>query len=170
LLDTEKPVPGVTSGKIDPRLRNLGIIHKVGGGTLQPEKGELDVTAGWGHGGKGGVCMPGRGRSEEKTVKDAEQVALFGEKSLDVHLNDAAYWANVPTPVWEYTIGGYQVIKKWLSYREKMMLGRGLTMEEAEYVTEMVRRIAALLLLAPELDANYEAVKGDTWEWKSGKN
>ncbi|MBN1475290.1 hypothetical protein JXA47_00905, partial [Candidatus Sumerlaeota bacterium] len=62
-------------------------------------------------------------------------------------------------------IGGYQVIKKWLSYREKAMLGRGLTMEEAEYVTEMVRRIAALIALQADLDRNYQAVKADTWPW-----
>jgi hypothetical protein len=28
-------------------------------------------------------------------------------------------WRNIPTKVWGYHIGGYQVIKKWLSYREK---------------------------------------------------
>ncbi|MCU0914367.1 MAG: hypothetical protein MUC88_07390 [Planctomycetes bacterium] len=67
----------------------------------------------------------------------------------------------------EYHIGGYQVIKKWLSYREKAILGRGLRVEEAEYVTEMARRIAALILMQPELDANYEAVKADTWPWPS---
>jgi len=36
---------------------------------------------------------------------------------------------------------------------------------QAEYVTEMARRIAALVLMQPELDANYEAVKADTWPW-----
>ena len=76
-----------------------------------------------------------------------------------------AYWENVPPAVWDYTIGGYQVVKKWLSYRERRMLGRGLKMEEAEYVTEMVRRIAALILLQPQLNANYEAIKADTWAW-----
>jgi hypothetical protein len=30
----------------------------------------------------------------------------------------------------------------------------------------MVRRIAALVLMQPELDANYKRVKGDVWEWK----
>ena len=45
------------------------------------------------------------------------------------------------------------------------MLGRGLKMEEAQYVTEMVRRIAALILLQPDLDKNYESVKADTWPW-----
>ena len=34
-------------------------------------------------------------------------------------LNESAYWRNVPEKVWDYTIGGYQVIKKWLSYREQ---------------------------------------------------
>ena len=85
--------------------------------------------------------------------------------SYDVYLNDHAYWANVPEAVWEYTIGGYQVIKKWLSYREKGLLGRGLTIEEVEYVTQMARRLAALVLLRPELDANYRMVAGDWWVW-----
>jgi hypothetical protein len=29
----------------------------------------------------------------------------------------------VPSRVWAYTLGGYQVIKKWLSYREHDVLG-----------------------------------------------
>ena len=53
--------------------------------------------------------------------------------------------------------------KKWLSYREHELLGRALTVEEARYVTEVARRITAILLLGPALDANYEAVKGATW-------
>jgi hypothetical protein len=106
-----------------------------------------------------------RKKDEERRTKDEKRNSPLGETTLDVYLNDTAYWSNVPQAVWAYTIGGYQVIKKWLSYREKAMLGRGLKMEEAEYVTEMVRRIAALILLQPDLDANYEAVKADTWPW-----
>jgi len=45
------------------------------------------------------------------------------------------------------------------------MLGRGLRIEEAEYVTEMVRCLAGLILLQGELDANYKAVKDNTWAW-----
>jgi hypothetical protein len=71
----------------------------------------------------------------------------------------------VPKRVWTYTIGGYQVIKKWLSYRERPLLGRDLTPEEARYVTQMACRIAAVLLLEPALDSNYERVKADTWDW-----
>jgi hypothetical protein len=55
--------------------------------------------------------------------------------------------------------GAYQVIKKWLSYRKEKLLGRPLSLEEARYVSALVRRIAAILLLQPALDANYLAVK-----------
>ncbi|PYV30415.1 MAG: hypothetical protein DMG22_20415, partial [Acidobacteria bacterium] len=60
---------------------------------------------------------------------------------------------------------GYQVIKKWLSYRERKLLGRALTKGEVRYVGEMARRIAAMLLLEPALDENYMKVKGSTYTW-----
>ncbi|MCX5769391.1 MAG: N-6 DNA methylase [Candidatus Hydrogenedentes bacterium] len=165
LLDTEKPVDGVMCGKIDPRLKSIAVVSKLGGGALDPAQGHLDMTVGWGHGGTVGACMPGRGRCEVRKQTDEGLRKAFGEKTLDVYLNDTAYWANVPEAIWEYHIGGYQIIKKWLSYREKPLLGRGLKLEEAEYATEMARRIAALILLQTDLDANYEAVKADTWPW-----
>ena len=41
---------------------------------------------------------------------------------------------SVASRVWDYTIGGYQVIKKWLSYREHKLLGRPPTTDEAREV------------------------------------
>ena len=55
-----------------------------------------------------------------------------------MYLNEAAFWSNIPSRVWEYTIGGYQVIKKWLSYREDNLLGRAITPDEA--AAELVRQ------------------------------
>jgi hypothetical protein len=183
LLDIEKPVSGVSPGRIPPLLRAIGAIRKAGGGELDPARGDLDLTAGWGHAGKGGVVMPGRGRIESETIEyqagaekglasalghqpTLEQVkAALGERSHRIYLSDAAYWDGIPEKVWELYIGGYQVMKKWLSYREKSILGRGLKLEEAEYVTEMARRLAALCLLQPALDENYRAVKSNSWPW-----
>ena len=71
----------------------------------------------------------------------------------------------MPAAVWEYYIGGYQVIKKWLSYREHELLGRGLSADEAREVTDMARRIAAILLLQPKLDKNYRDVKVKCYTW-----
>ena len=75
---------------------------------------------------------------------------------------------NVPTRVWDYTLGGYQVIKKWLSYREHDVLGRALKPDEVANVSEMVRRIAAVLLMGRDLDDNYAASKASAVAWKDG--
>jgi hypothetical protein len=66
---------------------------------------------------------------------------------------------NIPEKVWNYYIGGYQVIKKWLSYREQPLLGRPLTPGEVEEVTHMARRLAAIVLLEPALNGNYQTAK-----------
>jgi len=51
------------------------------------------------------------------------------------------------------------VLKKWLSYRERQVLGPDITKDEAREFTHIVRRIGALLLLELELDKNYAATK-----------
>jgi hypothetical protein len=173
LLETEHPVPGVTQSPVRPELKPIAVLARVGGGGLDPAVGDLDVTAGWGHAGKEGVTMPGRGRG--RVIERPRQTfEVFGNleglpatTTLDIYLNDRAYWRNVPARVWDYTIGGYQVIKKWLSYREKALLGRGLTIDEAQEVTHMARRIAALVLLEGMLDANYRSVEGVVYAWES---
>jgi hypothetical protein len=58
------------------------------------------------------------------------------------------HWKGGLRRMWEYTVG-YQVIKKWLSYRELELLSRPLTPEEAREVMNMARRIAAIVLLEP---------------------
>ena len=60
-------------------------------------------------------------------------------------------------------IGGCQVLKKWLSYWEQRVLGRALKMTEIQEVIAMARRFAALELLRPRLDKNYQQVAGATW-------
>jgi hypothetical protein len=177
LLDPENQVPGVTTGTIRPELKTIAVVAREGGGSLKLDAGDLDVTAGWGHAGKGGVTMPGKGKVVERDYTAEEQTAVgahgraplhsLGEMTCDIYLNNVAYWKNIPTRIWEYTIGGYQVIKKWLSYRERDLLGRSLTIDEAREVTNIARRIAAILLVEPELDTNYQAVKQALYAWQA---
>ena len=70
-----------------------------------------------------------------------------GDTTFDGYLNDHAYWRNVPSALWSYKLGGYQVLKKWLSYRERRVLGRNLLPEEVQYFANTTRRIAAILQL-----------------------
>jgi hypothetical protein len=64
----------------------------------------------------------------------------------------------VPAEVWSFTVGGYQVLKKWLTYRERDLLGRSITVDEARQLTATIRRIAGLLVLQAELDENYRLI------------
>ena len=160
LLDTETSVPGVTSGSVRPALHSVAVVSRAGGGSLRAE--EFALTAGWGSGGQGGVTMPGRGRLEARAPTAAEQAVWGAAPLLDVYLNDQAYWRYVPQAVWDFTIGGYQVIKKWLSYREQRVLGRALTMAEIMEVTATAHRLGALVLMQAQLDANYRAAAAET--------
>lgn len=176
LLDPDATVTGVNTSTLRSELKALGVVRRIdGAGTLDVEGGDLALTAGWGHAGQSGVTMPGHGRIVERAYTPEELGALadgakalgltlnslldlLGTTTLDVLLNGVAQWQNVPARVWAYTLGGYQVVKKWLSYRERALLGRDLIPDEARYVTEMVRRIAAILLLGPALDESYTRV------------
>jgi hypothetical protein len=149
LLLPERPVRGVTCGAIRPELRPLGISSKVGGGNIDPDA-DLKVEATWGFYGAKNAVMCGKGKTTPS--------AADPQGALDVYINDRVYWANVPRDVWTMTIGGYPVIKKWLSYREFRVLGRPLFPEELTYITEVIRRLKALLLMGDALDANYRAV------------
>ena len=75
------------------------------------------------------------------------EYGALGDTTFDIYLNDRAYWRNVPAAVWRYKLGGYQVLKKWLSYRERNILGRPLRLEGVEHFTQTARRIGAILLL-----------------------
>jgi Type ISP C-terminal specificity domain len=188
LLDPGTPVEGVSRGKLRSGIRVLGLPHKKGSKPLGDS--DLVLSAGWGHvqTSRTGstLVMPGIGLINERDYTPTERAALeqegaavgmssdalaalLGNRTLDVHLNSDAMWINVPANVWAYTLGGYQVIKKWLSYREKDILGRALKPEEVAYVSEMVRRIAAILIFSPALDANYEAAKANAVAWSDGR-
>jgi esterase/lipase superfamily enzyme len=155
LLDTETPVPGVTSGTPPAALRLIAAPARTDG--LPLGVADFALTAGWGHAGQGGVTMPGKGRVADRAVSAEEAAGGLGPATHDVYLNAHACWRHVPAPVWNYTLGGYQVLKKWLSYREQVLLGRALTFDEVKTFTSIARRIAALLLLRDRLDANYQA-------------
>ena len=151
LLDPETSVPGVTTGVLRPEIATIAIPATEHGRNMRGA--DFSVTAGWGHYGSGDAVMPGQGRIVERACTPDERAKLggalsaLGETTFDVYLNGNAYWSNVPATVWRYKLGGYQVLKKWLSYRERAILGRALQPEEVQHFTDTARRIAEILLL-----------------------
>ena len=151
LLDPDTPVPGVTTGTLRPDIATIAIPATVDGRNMAGD--DFALTAGWGHYGTGDAVMPGQGRIVERDYTADERAALgnvtgvFGQTTFDIYLNGNTYWRNVPAAVWRYKLGGYQVLKKWLSYSERAVLGRALSPEEVLYFAEVARRVGAILLL-----------------------
>ena len=149
LLDSDTPVPGVTTGALRLEAAAVAVPSTTDGGNMSG--GDFALTAGWGHFGQGEAVMPGQGRVVERPYTANERAALgeaartLGDTTFDVHLNGRAYWRNVPAAVWGYKLGGYQVLKKWLSYREQPVLGRALKPEEVQHFTDTARRIGGIL-------------------------
>ena len=63
-----------------------------------------------------------RNYTDDERTAVADSIPTLSDTTFDVYLNDRAYWRNVPDAVWKYQLGGYQVLKKWLSYRESKVL------------------------------------------------
>ena len=150
LLDPDAPVPGVTQGTLRPEIAAIAVPATLDGRNMAGD--DFALTAGWGHFGQGGAVMPGQGRVVERAYTRDERAALddastiLGKSTFDIHLNHRAWWRNVPAAVWRYKLGGYQVLKKWLSYRERDILARPLRPEEVQHFTDTARRIAAILI------------------------
>jgi hypothetical protein len=206
LLDSDTPVPGVTTGDLRPKIAAIAVPSTTDDRNMTDD--DFALTAGWGHYGSGEAVMPGQGRAIERayTAKERDALknappaatnaerdalsglsgarrnpeapgdsaqsptkspvnpaakptpdtgntsAILGETTYDIYLNDRAYWQNVPANVWRYKLGGYQVLKKWLSYREQTVLARPLKLEEVQHFYDTARRIGAILMLTNETE------------------
>lgn len=141
---------------------------------------DLTINAGWGRKSKGNVTG-GKGRIEFREWSGAEKqnlvricrklnvevtrgFELLG-KACDIYLNDTNYWKGVPESVWNFRIGSYQVIKKWLSYREDKIIEREILVPEARTVTNIVWRLMTLVLMGDALDKNYDNCCSNSFNW-----
>ena len=149
LLDPDTPVPGVTEARLRPEVAAIAVPATTDGRNMTGD--DFALTAGWGHYGASNAVMPGQGRIVERAYTPDERGTMgnalptLGKTTFDIYLNTRAYWRNVPAAVWTYRLGGYQVLKKWLSYRERPVLDRPLSPEEVQHFTDTARRIAAIL-------------------------
>ena len=66
-----------------------------------------------------------------------------------VHINKSQYFEGVPEAVWDFQIGGYQVLHKWLKDRR----GRLLTFDDLLHYQKIVGALQETLRLMDEIDA-----------------
>jgi hypothetical protein len=162
LLDMARPVEGIETGAFRRELEPFGLLRRHDGEAIEDGDDALRLSENWGFFGERNIVQPGTPRINARVANSDEKAAL--EKlglapdtpMLDLPLNANTIWSGVPRPVWETIIGGYQVLKKWLSYRDERVLGRALRLSEAQEVENITRRLVALWALGEQLDANYQ--------------
>ncbi|MFA5629718.1 MAG: type ISP restriction/modification enzyme, partial [Dehalococcoidales bacterium] len=76
-----------------------------------------------------------------------EKVA-YDEKNQRVYINKTQYFEGVPTEVWDFHIGGYQVCHKWLKDRR----GRTLSYDELVHYQKIVIALKETIRLMKEID------------------
>lgn len=72
-----------------------------------------------------------------------------------VKINDKEYFAGIPKEVWEYQIGGYQVLNKWLKDRK----GDKLSAEDIKHYLQIIASITKTIELQKEIDELYPKVE-----------
>jgi predicted helicase len=66
-----------------------------------------------------------------------------------VFINKSQYFSNVSQAVWDFHIGGYQVLEKWLKDRK----GRKLDYKEIEHYEQVVKALEETISLMDKIDA-----------------
>lgn len=116
--------------------------------------------------GVGKLVKPGTDTEAQESDLQIGPKPRYNEGREVYVLSDSLELAHVPKAVWEYTLGGYPVLKNWVEYRKgslegKTVKGGKLTLDDADWLEGIVRRIQGLLDLGSELDAVYVASKGE---------
>ncbi len=79
----------------------------------------------------------------------------YGLKRARVSINPDKYFSGVPSEVWEYHIGGYQVAEKWLKERK----GRTLSSEEIATYAKIITAISQTIKIQESLDDLFKEVE-----------
>ncbi len=85
---------------------------------------------------------------------------MYDAKKKRVHINPDTYFVGVPSQVWEYHIGGYQVAEKWLKDRK----GRMLSSEEIATYAKLITAINETISIQESLDDLFKQVESNLLE------
>lgn len=86
----------------------------------------------------------------------------YDQNKAHVHINPENWFTGIPSGVWEYHIGGYQVAEKWLKDRK----GRQLSSEEVAHYCKVVTAISETIRIQATLDELFKEVETNLLEVK----
>jgi predicted helicase len=94
--------------------------------------------------------LEGKGNEMVETVG-------YSPEEQAIRINKDQWFKPVPEDVWEFHIGGYQVIEKYLKSRK----GRELSLAEIEHVRDIARALSFTIAQMARIDTAYKAAFPD---------
>ncbi len=82
----------------------------------------------------------------------------YDEGEHRVHINTSQYFEGIEKEVWEYQIGGYQVLEKWMKDRKK----RVLSLEEIQHYCRVATALKRTIAVQERIDLSYPQVEMKT--------
>ncbi|MBI4648009.1 MAG: N-6 DNA methylase [Bacteroidia bacterium] len=92
------------------------------------------------------------GKGDDDKIKKP----AYNEKERRVYINENKYFENIAPEIWNYHIGGYQVMEKYLKDR------KGRQMDNSEHYCKMVTSIAETLIIQKKIDTIFSKVEKNT--------
>ena len=83
----------------------------------------------------------------------------YSEKEKRLYINKAKYFSNITPELWNYQIGGYQVLQKYLKDRKDR------TMDDPRHYCRIVSAIAKTIGLQEKIDEIYNEIEKDMIEF-----
>jgi len=101
-----------------------------------------------------------QGQGDNRVARTQSQGFRYEPEEERVYVNKTQYFEPVPLQLWEYQIGGYQVLAKWLKDRQD----RRLTLDEIKTYCRVVTAIQRTIALQEEIDALYPEAESQVVE------
>jgi len=95
---------------------------------------------------------------------DTVEKPEFKDKS-QVFINQTRYFTGIDKEDWEYFIGGYQILQKWLKDR----IGRKLSLEDIKHFCMVATTIKKTIEIQSEIDSLYSDTEKDAIEFRKNE-
>jgi hypothetical protein len=96
------------------------------------------------------------GRGDSDTIEKP----VYDEEAKRVFINESRYFDNISAEVWNYHIGGYQPMEKYLKDR------KGRQMDDPAHYCKMAAAIAITIELQKEIDKLFPKAESKVIEMK----
>ncbi len=93
---------------------------------------------------------------------DRVEKLIYDGKKDRIYINEAQYFDGITEEVWQYQIGGYQVLSKWLKDRK----GRVLTLDDTKHYCKVAMSLKKTIEVQKTIDDLYPEVEKKTVEFR----